>query len=171
MTKFRYPTLAFSMLCAIALSTAASAQKTGTYSGSSADGQPVSFVIGLDGDNVLAVTSASISYIAPCKGGSAPTLSTGWGFGADAVITGHKAAMTAADPFFYIVANLKFSGSNVTGTITSRSPYLDPAKTPPKTAVFCESPMQAFTATFGGAGPREPAVPGTRIHLQGALQH
>ena len=172
MTKFRHATLAFSALCAIALSTPGSAQTAGTYTGTSADGQQVSFVVGLDGGNNLAVTSASISFAAPCKGGTAPTLYSGWGFGTDAVITKGKATMTAPDPFFYIVASLKFSGSTVTGNISTRAPYLDPGKTPPNIADFCESPVQAYSATLGGTGPSESALPaGTARHLQTPAQH
>jgi hypothetical protein len=172
MSKFRYPTLAFSVLCAMALSTPGSAQQAGTYTGTSSDGQSVSFTVGLDGNSVLAVTGAGISYEAPCKGGSAPTLSTAWGFGTDAVITAHRATMTAADPFFYIVADMKFSGSTVTGSITTRSPYLDPANTPPVRADYCISPKQAFSATLGGTGPDAPALPpGTMGHQQTPAQH
>jgi len=172
MSKFRYPTLAFSVLCAMAVSTAGWAQTAGTYTGTSADGQAISLVVGLDSNSVLAVTGASISYVAPCKGGSAPTLYTGWGFGTDTVITAHKATMTATDPFFYIVADMHFSGSNVSGFITSRSPYLDPANTPPVRADFCESPKQAFSATLGATGPDAPALPpGTMGHLQTPAQH
>jgi hypothetical protein len=171
MTKFRYTTLAFTALCTVALGSAASAQTAGTYSGTSADGQTVSFVVGTDGDSNLAVTSASIGFAAPCKGGTAPTLYSGWGFGTDAVIVNHKTTMTAPDPYFYIVATLKFSGSTVTGNISTKTPYLDPGKTPPKVADFCESPVQAFSATLGGTGPDEPAEAGTRMHVQGPAQH
>ena len=172
MSKFRYPTLAFSVLCAMALSTPGSAQQAGTYSGTSADGQPISFTVGLDGDSVLAVTGASISFEAPCKGGTAPTLFSGWGFGTDAVITNKRASLVAPDPFFYITASLRFVGSNVTGTITTRAPYLDPGKTPPNKADFCESPLQAYSATFSGTGPDAPALPqGTVMHLQTPAQH
>jgi hypothetical protein len=172
MSKFRTATLAFSALCALAFSTPGSAQQAGTYTGSSADGQSVSFTVALDGDNQLAVTSASISFEAPCKGGTAPTLISGWGFGADAVITNKKATLVAPDPFFYITASLKFVGSNVTGTITTRAPYLDPGKTPPNKADFCESPLQAYSATFSGTGPGSPALPqGTVMHLQASPQH
>ena len=172
MTKFRYPTLAFSVLCAMALSTPGWAQTAGTYSGTSADGQTVSFTVGTDSDSNLAVTGASIDFAAPCKGGTAPTRYSGWGFGADAVITSHKAVMTAPDPFFYIVATLKFSGSTVSGLIQTRAPYLDPGHTPPNMADFCESPSQAFTATLNAAGPREPALPaGTKTHVQIPAQH
>ena len=172
MSKSRYATLAFSALCAMALSTPGLAQKAGTYSGTSADGEPLSFTVGLDGNNVLAVTGASISFIAPCKGGTVPTLSSGSGFSSDAVITGHKASIVAPDPFFYITASLKFAGTRVTGLITTRSPYLDPGKTPPNKADFCESPLQAYSATFSGPGSSLPTLPaGTAIHLQTPAQH
>ena len=165
MFKFQYPTLAFSLLCAMALSTPGSAQQAGTYSGTSADGQAVSFTVGLDGNNFLAVTSASVDFAAPCRGGTAPTLYSGWGFATDSVINNHKATMTAPDPFFYIVATLKFSGSTVTGNIVTRAPYLDPGNTPPKLADFCESPLQAFSATY--SGPASEALPtGTMRHVQ-----
>lgn len=169
MSKFRYPALAFSMLCAMTLSSPGSAQTAGTYSGSSADGQTVSFTVGLDGDSRLAVTSASVGFEAPCKGGTAPTLSSGWGFGSDAVITNHRATLIAPDPFFYITATLKFTGSTVTGLITTRAPYLDPGHTPPNRADFCESPLQAYSATLGGPAPALP--PGTVVHVQVPAQH
>ena len=81
------------------------------------------------------------------------------------------ATLTAPDPFFYIVATLKFSGANVTGNIITRAPYLDPGKTPPRVADFCESPEQAFLATLGGPGARVPALPpGTMGQLQTPAQ-
>lgn len=169
MTKFRTAAVAFAALCAV--SAPASAQTAGTYSGASADGQTVSFVVGTDSNNVLAITGASIDFAAPCKGGTAPTLYSGWGFGADAVITNRKAVLVAPDPYFYITANLKFVGSTITGTITTKTAYLDPGKTPPKLADFCESPLQAFTATLSGPAPRVPALPaGTMRHMQTAPQ-
>jgi hypothetical protein len=171
MSKFRYPALAFAALCAMVVSTPGSAQQAGTYSGMSADGEPVSFVVGQDSNNDLAVTSASINFVAPCKGGTAPTLYSGWGFGTDSVIKNYKTTMTAPDPYFYIVATLKFSGTTVTGNITTRTPYLDPGNTPPKLADFCLSPLQAFSATLGGTGPDEPVAAGTRMHVQGPAQH
>jgi hypothetical protein len=171
MTNFRYPTLAFSVLCAMAVSTAGWAQQAGTYTGTSADGQTVSFTVGTDSDNDLAVTGASIGFQAPCKGGTMPTLYSGWGFGTDAVISAHKANMVAADPYFYITADLKFSGSTVSGSITTRTPDLDPGNTPPTKADFCESPKQAYSATLGGTGPSTPALPaGTMVHLQAPAQ-
>jgi hypothetical protein len=171
MSKFHHQTLAFSALCAIALASPVAAQTAGTYTGASADGQTVSFVVGLDSNSVLAVTGASVDFQAPCKGGTAPTLYSGWGFAADAVITGRKAVLVAPDPYFYITANLKFVGSTVTGTITTKTAYLDPGKTPPKLADFCESPLQAFTATLNGPGPVTPALPaGTMRHAQTGAQ-
>jgi hypothetical protein len=172
MTKLRYPTLAFSALCAMAVSTAGWAQQAGTYSGTSADGSNVSFTVGTDSNNDLAVTGASINFTAPCKGGTTPTVYSGWGFGTDAVITKNKASMVASDNFFYITADLKFSGSTVTGTVTTRVPDLDPGSTPPTKADFCESPKQAFSATLNGTGPSVPDLPpGAMIHLQVPAQH
>jgi hypothetical protein len=172
MTKFRHATFAFSALCAIVLSAPGSAQTAGTYTGTSADGQTVSFTVGTDSDSNLAVTGASIGFAAPCKGGTAPTLYSGWGFSADAVIANHKTTMTAPDPFFYIVADMHFSGSSVTGKIITIAPYLDPGKTPPNKADFCESPAQAFSATLGGPESRVPALPpGTMRHLQTPAQY
>lgn len=167
MSRIRYSTFALSMCCAMALSLAGHAQSAGTYTGSSADGQLVRFVVGTDGDGHLAVINASVNFQAPCKGGSAPTLENGWGFSPDAVITHHKADMVSPDPYFYITASFVFSGSSVTGLITTRVPYLDPANTPPVRADFCESPKQAFSATLGAdpALDRTPA-PGQVVHLR-----
>jgi hypothetical protein len=170
MSKFRTATLAFSALCAMAISTPGSAQQAGTYAGTSADGQTVSFVVGLDGNNVLAVTGASVNFVAPCKGGTAPTLYSGWGFGSDSVITAHKTTMLATGPYFYITANIKFVGTTAQGTIQTRSAYLDPGNTPPNRADFCESPTQAFTTTLG-TGPSAPALPaGTKLNVQTPAQ-
>jgi hypothetical protein len=167
MNSFRYSTLAACVLCAMAWSTAGQAQTAGVYNGTSADGQPVTFTVGTDGNGQLAIISAGISFSAPCKGGTMPTLDSAWGFGADSVIAHNKATMVAADPYFYITANFVFSGSSVSGNIATRTPDLDPGNAPPKKADFCESPRQAYSATLSGAAAHSP-TPDAVTHFQAA---
>jgi len=140
-------------LLATTLATPAAAQVAGTYSGTSADGSGLTFVVGTDsGNGNPAVTNATIFFSAPCKK-SSYVLNTGWGFGLTADIVHHKVKYTAIDNYFVISFSLDFSGDTATGTITSISPTLSPVSAKPKKALICESPSQSLSVSL----PSEPA--------------
>ena len=127
---------------------AAHAQTAGNYTGTIADGSTMSFTVGNDANNVLAVTSFGFSFTDTCHPGSS-TLASGWGLAADAPITAGKA--TYKDKFAYLnlLVTFTFSGSTATGTIANQAPTFAPyhgAK--PTKAVFCSSPTQTFSASI-----------------------
>jgi hypothetical protein len=134
-------------IIAAAIATPVMAQVAGTYSGTSVDGNGLTFVVGTDpntGD--LAVTSATIFFSAPCKG-SSYVLNTGWGFGLNSDIAANgKVTITSNGNYYAFDVHLDFSsdGQSATGTVVSVSPTLDPVGPRPTHALICTSPKQAL---------------------------
>ncbi|HWY15772.1 MAG TPA: hypothetical protein VNX86_11600 [Rhizomicrobium sp.] len=152
----------------VALPTIASAQQLGTYNGTTADGNPVSFTVGYDTVNsVYEITSASIQFSATCAA-TGDIINEGWGFGVAEDIIAGRAPFQAESEYFdiYAPAGVAFHGTmTVTGHLISRTAVFKTDGQPAGGAQFCMSPNQAFTATF--ASPeRVPALPlGTEIHV------
>ena len=131
------------------LSTAASAQSAGTYTGTTADGQNVSFTVTQDptsGD--YSITGENISFSAPCKD-STITLNTAWGTGYTVPITKGVAKLALQDTYFFFSGTLHFTGTTLSGMLASTSPDLSYSTTGrPTKALFCVSPAQSVTATL-----------------------
>jgi hypothetical protein len=135
--------------------TPAAAQLAGTYSGTSLNGDYVSFTVATDtGTGKLAVMSANISFSALCGNGS--TLNTAWGYGMTQDIVKHRVKNITAGPYFTITFNLDFAagGQSATGQVTSISPTLTPVGPAPKHALFCRSPSQTMSVTYQGAAAK-----------------
>jgi hypothetical protein len=151
----------------VALPTIASAQQVGTYNGTTADGNSVSFVVGFDAvNNVDEITGATIGFSATCSTGDVTNQT--WGFGVGEDIIAGRASFAADNDYFdiYAPAGVAFHGTQtVTGHLISRTAIFKTQGPPATGAQYCISPSQTFTATF--AGPeRGPALPpGTEIHL------
>jgi hypothetical protein len=142
--------LVAALLCAGTMAPAARAQQAGTYSGTSADGQNVSFVVGTDSNTgKLQITSFNLGITAPCHPGSY-TYSTAWGVGGDGKdLTSHSTTYTYSFGYLYLVASMKFTSAGATGKITSYTPTFAPVNSGhPKKSVFCKSPQQGFTTTY-----------------------
>jgi opacity protein-like surface antigen len=139
--------------------------QSGTYSGTSADGSGISFVVATDANTGFQeIVSAGIGFSAPCKN-STYVLDTGWGFGAsDDIDADNKVTISATDNYFTFEVKLTFShnGLKATGTITSYSPTLEPVGTKPKKALFCESPEQTLTLAY--ESPDVPAKAPVNTH-------
>jgi len=135
-------------IIATVLATPSTAQQAGTYTGTSADGQNLTFVVGTDTNTgYYALTSAGISFSAPCKNSSV-VLTTSWGFGLLQDIIDRKTGQfSSTDTYFTFDLKLDFSvdGLSATGTIRTYSPTLDPVGSKPTKALLCESPLQALT--------------------------
>jgi hypothetical protein len=158
MTNLHTVILACTLLCAIG--TVADAQKAGTYTGTSADGQYLDFTVGTDTNtNTLAVLGMGVNFDAACSGGN-PDLQQSWGLGFTQDIASRKAAILFGAQDIYVTANLAFSanGDTVTGTITSRTVSFAPSTAAPTKAEFCISAKQAFTATLSGAASAKPLL-------------
>ena len=137
-------------MVAAALATPAAAQVVGTYSGTSADGQSLTFVVGTDTTSgEPAVTAATGYFSAPCRG-SSYVLETGWGFGTLNDIKKGKTKISVSGNYFTIAVSLDFAsdGQSATGTITSISPTLEPVGTRPTKALICTSPKQDLTVAL-----------------------
>jgi len=147
---------------AAATATPAAAQVPGTYAGTTADGEGVSFVVSTDPNTgAYALTSASINFAAPCKNQDY-TLYTGWGFGLEADIVDRKVLATPSDNYYYFTINLTFStdGQSANGSLSSITPTLYNATggAKPNTTAFCESPKQALALTLQPATDSSSAV-------------
>jgi hypothetical protein len=138
-------------IIAAMLATPATAQvQQGTYTGTSADGQNLTFVVGIDSNNNdVAVTSAGISFSAPCRN-STVVLSQDWGTGLlQDIIKGKTGKFSLTDAYFTFDISLDFTtDGTATGTIKTFSPTLDPIGSAPTKALFCESPEQTLSLTL-----------------------
>lgn len=152
-----------------ALATPAAAQVAGTYSGTSADGNGVSFTLATDPNTGnLQITGAGVGFTAPCKK-STYVLNTGWGWNPGTEITGKTVTSVNDGNYFDITFKLKFSADNqsATGTIATVSPALNNAVEPARKALFCASPKQALSVTLQAGGARLPALQrGQMIHFE-----
>jgi hypothetical protein len=163
MSEFRFCASAIVALCAIGCATAVNAQSAGTYSGTAADGSTISFTVAKDSSNKLAVTGASVSFTAPCKGTTPTSYSGAWSFGVDAEIKKDKASFVFSKNggyYFYLPMTFNFATSPVTGTESIRIAILDTTTTkPPAKSEYCASAKQAYTATLDATAPARPALP------------
>jgi hypothetical protein len=129
----------------------ASAQAVGTYVGTSADNNRVSFTVTKDSTtHKLMITGASIAYTAPCPSGF-PTVNSGIGFGPNVVIASKHAKYVGSLPsYFFESFTLTFDTSNntISGTVTSVTPQLQQRTGIPTRSYTCTSPTQSLTATL-----------------------
>lgn len=144
-----------------ALALPAAAQVAGTYAGTTADGNPLSFTVATDvNTGLLTVTEGGLSFSALCNDGS--TFNTGWGYFVTAPdIVNRKVSYVQTFPYFVFTVSLKFSmdGQSATGTVMSVSPELSPAGPKPKKALFCTSASQSFGVSLQPPGAKLPAAP------------
>ena len=137
----------------------AAAQVAGTYSGTSADGNGISFTVATDPNTgALAVTGASVGFSAPCKGNVGVTLNTGWGYGLLADISNGQVSNVSQSTYFDIAFNLTFSsdGQSATGQIETVSPDLYYVGDKAKKALLCTSKKQAMTLSLQNTAKAPP---------------
>jgi hypothetical protein len=143
-------------LAAISWASAGEAQQVGTYSGTTADGNGLSFTVGIDQNTgAYEFTGAGIGFTAYCKK-SNYDFNTGWSFGlGQDIVSGSNNVVVNANQYnyFYINYNLTFTDNNtIQGTVNSDTAVFEPGE-PPTKADFCKAPKnQTFTATFQTAG-------------------
>jgi hypothetical protein len=151
----------------VALPTIASAQQLGTYTGTTADGNSVSFTVSYDSANsVDEITAATIGFSATCAATGTITNQT-WGFGVGEDIIGGRASFAADGDYFdiYAPSGVAFNNAGTMyGHLISRTAIFKSQGPPATGAQYCISASQPFTATFSGP-ERVPALPlGTEIH-------
>jgi len=133
-----------------ALPAGALAQKLGTYSGSSADGQSINFVVSTDPNTgAKQITSFGLGIAATCKPGGS-TYNTGWGLGGDGQdIVGNKHTFNYAFGYLDLITTMVFKGDAVSGTVVSYTPTFFPyTGSTPKKSVLCTSAKQTYSATL-----------------------
>lgn len=158
-------------IVAAALTTPAMAQvPSGTYAGTSADGNTVQFVVGTDSNTGLQeVTSELIFFTAPCAN-STYVLNTAWGIGSTKDINDNDRVTLDIDGGYYTFAiTLHFDPETqtATGTILSIGPTLYPVGRKPTRALICTSPTQNLSVTLqpSSDGAKNELAPGTQINL------
>jgi hypothetical protein len=139
------------------MSTAALAQKVGTYSGNSADGGYISFSVTESG-GIFSFGNGDVNFMAACTN-PVRTASEGWGFYVGQQIVGGVNSFHSGNDYYDIRGTMQFvTNSKIKGTITSVTAVFVPGSTPPNKAQFCKSPKQAFTLTFQGPAQNQPAT-------------
>lgn len=142
------------------------AQQSGTYSGTTGDGNPISISVGVDGSTGnFEVTGVAIDFTLTCKK-SQEQFGSDWGIGfasgADIINGKFSYALTYTGD--YLPMKFKFQGTtSVKGKIGLTEPSFNPAfnyTLPPKAMQECASD-QPFTATFDGADIVTKLAPGT----------
>jgi hypothetical protein len=151
-----FPLAACLALCA---SGAAFAQTAGTYSGTTADGNPISMTVMGSGSD-YAVTGFTLNYTADCAH-SGSSLFGNFASGANFPLTNGAADFSlTVFQSVYTFGSLHFVGNHtIKGTITTDQAAFDPGSTPPKRAEFCESPKQAFTMDKGAPADAQTLKP------------
>ena len=129
----------------------AAAQPSGSYSGRTADGNPVSFDVATDAQGQPVLTHVAIQFTAGCaQSGSSITQS--WQFffsGGLPIVHGHVKHIEN-DPQLYLLNSIAFHGTRATGTTEARLPVLMAGKSP-SSVQLCASAKQAFEAEFQSA--------------------
>jgi hypothetical protein len=137
-------------LCLLAVAHAA-AQQTGSYSGHTADGNPISFDVATDAQGQLVLTHVAIQFTAACaQSGSSVTQS--WQFffsGGLRIVHGHVKHIEN-NPQLYLLNNIIFHPTGATGSTEARLPVLVAGKSP-NSVQLCASAKQAFEAGFQSA--------------------
>jgi hypothetical protein len=144
-----------SAICAVGIAFPAAAQQAGTYSGVTADGNPISFSLGSDPNTgKLELTSLNVTFKAECAA-TGTSITKGYYIGLATgtdVRKGKVSYVYRADPQIYIGTTIDFPNkTTATGSTGSRIALLVPGN-PPSKAQLCVSQRQAFQATFQTAG-------------------
>jgi hypothetical protein len=127
----------------------ASAQQVGTYSGSQANGAPISITVEQHKTS-LYLSGVGIGIMTTCPDGEAVNENVGLGIEPIKIDRPKFDFKLLANPELYVAASMKFDNAtqSVAGTITAIVPALDEFTKHPKKSETCIS-KQGFTATLG----------------------
>jgi hypothetical protein len=140
----------------------AAAQQAGTYTGTTDDGNFVSFTV-VDNGGTFEMTSADVNFTDTCRN-PAGTANEGWGFFVGQNISGGKVSFVSQNDYYYISAKLTFVTDNkIKGTVSTRTAVFVPGTDPPMDAHFCSAPKQNLVATFQGPGHALALAPGAAV--------
>jgi hypothetical protein len=125
----------------------ASAQKVGTYSGSSKDGNPITIEVAKSSGK-FTITNMNVQMTATCSV-TGRTVGEGYGFGVDKLFSGPTTSFTLNGFDTFITGTLTFHANNtVTGKVESNLAAFLPGSTPPTQAQVCKSPSQTLSAAL-----------------------
>ncbi len=127
----------------------ASAQMVGTYSGSQANGAPISITVE-EYKNSLYLSGVGIGITTTCPDGEKINENVGLGIEPIKIKGPDFSFKLLANPELYVTATMKFDNANqtVAGLFTAFVPALDEFTKRPKKSETCIS-KQNFTATLG----------------------
>lgn len=139
-----------SVLCLLPVAHAL-AQQTGSYSGRTADGNPISFDVAADAQGQLVLTHVAVQFTAACaQSGTSVTQSWQFFFSAGLPIAHGHVKHIENNPQLYLLNGITFHGTRATGSTEARLPVLLPDKAP-NAVQLCVSSKQAFEAAFQSA--------------------
>lgn len=145
------------VLVVIGTAAAAQALRTGTYSGTSADGNFISLTV--TGPFPYKMTNMNVGFQAACPNTGGKIASESWGAFLGTPITSSGADFATHNDYYDIEGNLTFQDTKtIVGHITSRTAVFVPGATPPAAAMFCKSPSQQFTLKWQGTPAQQPPV-------------
>ncbi len=134
----------------------ASAQMVGTYSGSQANGAPITVTVEQNKKS-LYLSGVGIGIMTTCPDGEAVNENVGLGIEPIKIDAPKFSFKLLANPELYVSASMKFDNTaqSVAGTITAYVPALDEFTGRPKKSETCIS-KQKFTATLGAPEKAHP---------------
>ena len=139
-----------SFLCLLP-ATQAAAEQTGSYSGRTADGNPISVDVATDAQGQPVLTHVSIQFTAACAQ-SGTSIAQSWQFffsGGLPIVHGHVKHIEN-NPQLFLLNSISFHSGRATGTTEALLPVLVPGKSP-SSVQLCASGKQAFEAGFQSA--------------------
>jgi hypothetical protein len=125
----------------------AAAQQAGAYVGHTADGNLISFDVGVDAQGQPVLTDLAIKFTAACaQSGSSVTQSWQFFFGTGLPIVHGHVKQIENTPQLYLLDSISFHNGRATGATEARLPVLTDAKS--QSVQLCSSAKQAFEANF-----------------------
>ena len=138
----------------------ASAQQAGAYSGRTADGNAITFDVGVNAQGQAALMDMSVRFTATCpQSGSSITQSWKFFFYSGLPIVNGRVKHLENNPQLYLLNSVKFGKHGASGTTEARLPVLIAGKSG-SSVQLCASAPQAFKAEFhpvDGSNPFESA--------------
>jgi hypothetical protein len=142
----------------------ASAQQAGAYSGQTADGNPITFDVGVNAQGQAALMDMSIRFTAVCpQSGTSITQSWKFFFYTGIPIVNGRVRHIENNPQLYLLNNVKFGNHSASGTTEARLPVLVADK---NSVQLCTSSSQAFKTKFHAADGSNPFERPGDAHLR-----
>jgi hypothetical protein len=140
------------------------AQQAGAYSGQTADGNPITFDVGVNAQGQAALMDMSVRFTAACpQSGSSITQSWKFFFYTGIPIVNGRVKHIENNPQLYLLNTVKFGNRSASGATEARLPVLIAGK---NSVQLCTSLPQAFKAKFHPADGSNPFERPGDAHLK-----